>query len=114
LRDRHFGDARIQLQRGESLAPTPSSRILIGLSYEGQGAYRQAAESYESALALEPVLAPKERASTLRRAGHARLAAGEPEKALALLEEAIALAPDAAEVRSLLERARLAAARPAS
>jgi len=114
LRDRHFGDARIQLQRGESLAPTPGSRILIGLSYEGQGAYRQAAESYESALALAPGLAPGERADTLRRAGNARLAAGEPEKALALLEEAIALAPDAADVRSLLERARLAAARPPS
>ena len=112
LRDRHFGDARIQLERGESLAPSSTSRILIGLSYEGQGEYREAAESYESALGLEPPLAPEERATTLRRAGGARLAAGEPEKALALLEAALALAPEAADVRSLLERARLAAARP--
>jgi tetratricopeptide (TPR) repeat protein len=112
LRDRHFGAAREQLRLAESLAPQtgPNARLLIGMSYEAQQEWRHAAEAYESALAGAREGA--DRAATLGRAGRAWLGAGEPTRALPLLEQALAQDPGDANLKALLERARQAA--PAS
>jgi hypothetical protein len=107
LRDRHFGAAREQLRRSEALAPSPSARLMIGMSYEAQQDWRRAAEAYESALAGAGEGA--DRAATLGRAGRAWLGAGEPTRALPLLEQALAQDPGDANLQALLERAREAA-----
>jgi tetratricopeptide (TPR) repeat protein len=109
LRDRHFGAAREQLRLSETLAPKSSAnaRVLIGMSYEAQQDWRQAAEAYEAALA--DAREGADRAATLGRAGRAWLGAGEPTRALPLLEQALAQDPADASLRALLERARAAA-----
>jgi tetratricopeptide (TPR) repeat protein len=109
LRDRHFGSAREQLRRSEALAPKTraSARLLIGMSYEAQQDWRHAAEAYESALAGAREGA--DRTAALGRAGRAWLGAGEPTRALPLLEQALAQDPGDANLKALLERAREAA-----
>jgi tetratricopeptide (TPR) repeat protein len=109
LRDRHFGAAREQLRLSETLAPEASAkaRVLIGMTHEAQLEWRQAAEAYEAALAGTREGA--DRAATLGRAGRAWLGAGEPTRALLLLEQALAQDPADADLRALLERARAAA-----
>ena len=111
LRDRHFGEAREQLRKSEALAPNATARVLIGMSYEATQDWRQAAEAYESA--LEGSSEGADRRNTLRRAGRAWLGAGEPSRALPLLEQAFAQDPSDASVKALIERARQAA-EPAS
>jgi tetratricopeptide (TPR) repeat protein len=109
LRDRHFGAAREQLRLSETLAPKTSAnaRVLIGMSYEAQQDWRQAAEAYEAA--LEGAREGADRTATLGRAGRAWLGAGEPTRALPLLEQALAQDPGDASLKALLERAREAA-----
>ena len=108
LRDRHFSAAREQFRRAEALAPNASARVLIGMTYEAQQDWRQAAEAYEAALAGAG--AGAERAATLGRAGRAWLGAGEPSRALPLLEQALAQSPDDASLKALIDRARESAA----
>jgi tetratricopeptide (TPR) repeat protein len=110
LRDRHFSAAREQLRLSEALAPSPTARVLIGMSYEAQQDWRHAAEAYEAALAAAGNEAA--RADTLGRAGRAWLGAGEPTRALPLLERALGESPDDPSLQALLEQARAAA--PAS
>ena len=107
LRDRHFQAAREQLRRSEALAPNVSTRVLIGMSYEAQQDWRHAAEAYESA--LEGAREGADRTATLGRAGRAWLGAGEPTRALPLLEQALAQDPGDASLKALIERARQAA-----
>ena len=81
--------------------------MLIGLSYEAQGTWPAAAEAYESALGA--AMNDAGRRDALGRAAGAWLSAGEPKRALPLLEAALASDPSDARLRALLEEASEAA-----
>lgn len=78
----------------------PPSLILLGELREELGDRTSAGEAYREALRLDPGAA-----LALFRLGSIELAAGEAREAIALLERALALAPDAGGVRAALVRA---------
>ena len=82
----------------------PPSLVFLGELREELGNRAGAEDAYRQALALDP-----QSSLTLFRVGSVELANGNAEAAAALLEGALALAPDAAAVRSALVRAWSAA-----
>lgn len=78
----------------------PPSLILLGELREELGDRTSAGQAYREALSLDPGAA-----LALFRLGSVELAAGEAREAIALLERALALAPDAGGVRAALVRA---------
>ncbi len=108
LRERNFSEARRQLRRSDALRASAEARLLIGVSYEAQNSWPEAARAYESA--LEASIRDAERGDALGRAARAWLKAGEPRRAVPLLEAALSNDPSDAALRALLEEAGEAAA----
>ena len=80
--------------------PYPPGLILLGELREELGDRTGAQTAYQEALILDP-----ESALALFRLGSIKLAVGEAREAIALLERALAIAPDAGGVRAALVRA---------
>jgi hypothetical protein len=112
LKERNFAEARKQLRRSDELRPSAQARVLVGVSYEAQSSWPQAAEAYESALDIS--MNDAGRKDTLGRAARAWLSAGEPARAVPLLETAVEVDPSDAALRTLLEEAGDAAGLRAS
>jgi len=113
LEARNFSEARRQLRQSDALEATAKARMLIGVSYEAQGSFERAASAYASA--LETTDRAPERREITSRAARAWLAAGEPARAVALLEAALAQDPADGDLRALLEEATAAgSAQPAA
>ncbi|MCG8590282.1 MAG: tetratricopeptide repeat protein [Proteobacteria bacterium] len=89
------------LERSLALQPTAPAWINIGVLHEQQGRLPAALLAYEEAVALDP-----DDPTALYYAGRASLLAGKPGRAKALLEQAVALAPNRSEIRRELRRAR--------
>jgi tetratricopeptide (TPR) repeat protein len=81
--------------------------VPTGLTYQAQRTRAAAAEAYESA--LDATRNDAGRRHALGRAARAWLRAGEPERALPLLEAALASDPKDPTLRALLEQAGEAA-----
>jgi hypothetical protein len=107
LQERNFAEARRQLRRSDALRPSAEARVLIGVSYEAQRTWAEAAEAYESA--LDAARNDAGRRDALGRAARAWLSAGEPGRALPLLEAALASDPEDPALRDLWEQAGEAA-----
>jgi hypothetical protein len=93
--------ARREFERSIELSPTARAWESMAKLFEQQRQWQRAAVAYDSALALQP-----EVASTLFRLGRAWLEAGYPQKAIAPLERAAALAPGEKIIGLNLARAR--------
>ena len=98
-------EAREQLVRSIELAPTGIAHLTLAKSFQAQRLWRRAAESYEAAIAEG--LSPKDELGAFGLAGSAWLAAGEPDRALAVLERAES---DDPRILGLMEQARRARA----
>jgi tetratricopeptide (TPR) repeat protein len=107
LRERNFAEARKQLRLSDELRPSAKARVLVGVSYEAQSSWPQAVEAYESALDI--AMNDAGRKDALGRAAGAWISAGEPARAVPLLEAALATDPSDAALRALLEEAAEAA-----
>jgi hypothetical protein len=107
LQERNFAEARRQLRRSDALRPSAEARVLIGVSYEAQRTWAEAAAAYESA--LDAAGNDAGRRDALGRAARAWLSAGEPGRAVSLLEAALASDPSDPALRALLEQAGEAA-----
>jgi Flp pilus assembly protein TadD len=96
--------ARRALERSLALHPTANAWVDLGVLREREGALAEALSAYRAALALQP-----QDVAALHYAGRAELAAGDAERARALLAEAARLAPERPEIQRSLARARAAA-----
>ncbi|HTF35292.1 MAG TPA: hypothetical protein VK714_16535 [Myxococcota bacterium] len=106
LADAAFSRGELALagqQYEASLSRGPSSAGWLGLAQvaEQSDQWQRAAEAYTAAAQLDP--AP---AVLLYKAGAAWRRAGDPARAVPLLEEAVALEPDSKLIRSVLDLAR--------
>jgi tetratricopeptide (TPR) repeat protein len=101
LREGRSAEARDLLWRSLELAPTAVARVALGRTFERERLWVRAAEAYEAALAAG--LPDEDALPTLGLAANAWLAAGRPERARALLEQAPRGDP---RFQALLERAR--------
>jgi tetratricopeptide (TPR) repeat protein len=90
-----------QLRKSLALAPSVATWVDLGLVHERDGNYAEAERAYASALALAP-----ENVDALHRHGVALLGLGRAEEARAVLERAVALAPDQKLIAQNLARAR--------
>jgi hypothetical protein len=89
-----------EFERSNALEPNVVSWLNIGALQEGAGRVDAALAAYEQALALDP-----DDVSALHYAGRAFLKAGRPERARPLLERAVVLAPERADLREMLAEA---------
>jgi hypothetical protein len=87
-------------ERSNEIRPSVVAWANIGAIREREGRIDSALSAYHEALALDP-----DDVSTLHYAGRALLKVGEPEKARALLERAVVLAPDRDDLRAMLDEA---------
>ena len=104
--DGSYRAARIQFDKGLALHPTADGWRAMALLYEQSAEWVLAARAYQAAIELEPgnpTLHYKE--------GLCWLEAGDPERAIAGLEAAAAIAPEERLIQLSLRRARREAAR---
>jgi tetratricopeptide (TPR) repeat protein len=102
-----YADARVQFRRSASDRPTAAAWGGLGRALAGEGDLRGAAEAYEAGLEIAPG-----DAALLRSAGAARLALGEPARAVTWLERALERQPGHRATQRALRRARRALAAP--
>jgi hypothetical protein len=97
------------LERSNELRPNAQAWLNIGVLREREGRLADARDAYEQAVSVEPA-----NPTALYYAGHAALATGDAGRAGELLEKAALLAPESADIRRALERARSARAAASS
>ncbi len=98
--------ARAEFQRSLDLAPLPGAWDGLAKTHAHLGEWRRAAEVCEQGLRAAP-----EHVGLLAHGALAWRQAGEPDRALPLIERAASLAPDNAAIRTELRRVRAALSR---
>ena len=93
--------ARIEFEKSLRARPSVAAWGGLGRALEGERDFSRAAEAYESGLAVDPNDTP-----LLRSAAVARSKLGEYERAVTLLNRALALEPNNPMNRRMLERAQ--------
>ena len=101
LEEGDFAAAHAQFERSVSLQPTVAAWGGLGQARERESDLVGAAAAYEAGLELAPDDAP-----LLRSAARVRLQLDQPQRAVALLERALAIQPKHGPTRRMLARAR--------
>lgn len=89
-----------EFERSIAIEPNAAAWTNIGALQEREGNIEEALSAYDSALALDP-----DDVSALQYAARVLIKTGRPDRARPLLERAMTLAPDRADIRDLFEEA---------